>query len=236
MAAMAQLRGEPWSERLIYVAVQPEPSIFDDRVRKPGNAFLSQHPKPTKAEWRSHDYWSRVSEELRTAYDRICAYTCHWIPPAEGWNTCDHFDPKDTSPQSAYEWSNYRLACGRLNGRKGTRKIVDPFKIEDGWFQIQFPSLQVVTGPNAGAMRQDIQDTIDDLGLSEGPAIQSRESWLKEFCRQAKDGTQRNALAALKTRAPFLASELERQRLVRELKIMSVMQYEDKDIYPVELL
>ena len=35
--------------------------------------------------------------------------------------------------------SNYRLVCGTLNSRKGTFEVLDPFMIEDGWFEIDFP-------------------------------------------------------------------------------------------------
>src|SRR4051812_40118001 len=100
--------------------MQPEPANFQLSVRKPGRVFLSQQPQPTVAQWKSHSYWRRVLEDLHTAYNGICAYSCHWIPYDTGSDTVEHFTPKGLFSEGAYEWNNFRLVCGTLNGRKGT--------------------------------------------------------------------------------------------------------------------
>ena len=66
------------------------------------------------------------------------------MAPDTGWKTVEHFKPKDLHPGLAYDWDNYRLVCGLLNSRKRVNEtILDPFEIEDGWFLLHFPSLQV---------------------------------------------------------------------------------------------
>jgi hypothetical protein len=53
---------------------------------------------------------------------------------------------KHNYPELAYEWSNYRHAIGRVNGCKGNLDdlVLDPFEVEDDWFAIQIPDLQLV--------------------------------------------------------------------------------------------
>jgi hypothetical protein len=109
---------------MIRVQLQPEPPEFDQAVRQPGMAYLKRHPNPTSNQWKSHSYWRKIIPQLRKSYREICAYCCHWIPPDTGSNTVEHFHPKDKYPKQAYEWDNYRLISGTLNGRKGTREDV----------------------------------------------------------------------------------------------------------------
>src|ERR1700710_1295079 len=97
------------------VGPQPEPGIFDNRVRVPGINFLATTPSPTKEQWSTRDYWTRVSGEMHEAYHGICMYSCHWIPHDTGSKTIEHFKPKSTYPSDAYEWTNYRVVCGTLN-------------------------------------------------------------------------------------------------------------------------
>src|SRR5207245_9727793 len=96
-----------------------EPPHFDEQVRRKGRRFLNVNPHPTSRQWRSHRYWQHVGSDLHDLYGGICAYSCHWIPFDTGADTVEHFRPKDTYPVDAYEWSNYRLVCATLNGRKG---------------------------------------------------------------------------------------------------------------------
>src|ERR1700689_4415537 len=130
---------------MIRVNQAPEPGNFDDRVRQRGLRYLGNPARrPTVKQWSSHSYWREVGNELHNAYAGICAYSCHWIPYDTGADTVEHFRPKDTYPTEAYEWSNYRLVCATLNGRKGTfEDVLDPFVIQNGWFVIDFPSMLI---------------------------------------------------------------------------------------------
>jgi hypothetical protein len=205
---------------MIHVQIQPEPPEFDKLVRQPGVAYLKLHPKPPSKQWKSHSYWRKIVPQLRKSYQEICAYCCHWIPPDTGSNTVEHFLPKDKYPKQAYEWNNYRLVSGTLNGRKGIREdVLDPFQIENGWFIIDFPSLLVK--PAQGllpSIAQSVQITIDILGLNnEGTCLQGREAYIRAYCLGEID------FPHLKKKAPFIAFELQRQGLVQSIK--SIMCY-----------
>ena len=123
---MAVFRRETLNRRMIYVERQPEPEEFDECVRQPGQEYLKSNPNPTSREFSSHSYWRKISVELHSVYGGICAYTCHWISRDTGWRTVEHFMPKKAHPHLAYEWDNFRLVCGRLNGRKGDHQDVIP--------------------------------------------------------------------------------------------------------------
>jgi hypothetical protein len=132
-----------------------------------------------------HRYWREVLDLLHQAYNGICAYSCHWIPYDTGNDTVEHFIPKKRHPRYAYEWSNYRLVCGTLNGRKGEhRDVLDPFLIKNGDFILKFPSLMVDPSPNLSTTNQNkILLTIERLGLNdEGTCLKSRVKWVSDYC------------------------------------------------------
>lgn len=202
---------------MIHVNEQPEPDRFDADVRQPGHAFLATTRTPTKEQWKSHSYWRRVKEELYTAYDHICSYSCHWIPADTGFRTCEHFVAKEPHPELAYEWSNYRLVCGTLNGRKGNREnVLDPFRVQDGWFVIRFPSLIVCPDHNLPSeLVQRVLATIQALQLNdEGTCLKARSDWLREYCSLWRRTSADVAMRFLQKRAPFLSRELQRHQLV----------------------
>lgn len=177
------------------------------------------NPNPTAKQWRSRNYWIRVKGELYQAYDQICAYSCHWIPADTGATSFEHFHPKEKYPNQAYEWSNYRLVCGTLNGRKGTKEILDPFEIEDYWFEMEFPSLLVRPSQTLNKNEwESVSETIGILGLNdEATCWQSRFVYVREFCEQHV------SFSFLKRKAPFIAREIERQQLVDNIgKVMNI--------------
>ncbi len=165
---------------MIPVKPQPEPSIFDQKVRIPGNKFLKKLaqlqrtsiPRPTAKQWAYHDEWTRVRPHMRNAYKGRCAYIAHWIPDSSNPNV-DHFIPKSVEPWRAYEWSNYRLACPLVNAhKKDYQDILDPFTIQNDWFFLKFPSLMLEPNPNLPKQIQEqIQTTIDRLKLNEDEAF-----------------------------------------------------------------
>ncbi len=205
---------------MIHVKEQPEPECFDELVRIPGKEFLKKVLHPTKEQWKSHAYWGKVKDRLYNSYDQICSYSCHWIPADTGFRTCEHFIAKESQPELAYEWSNYRLVCGTLNGRKGNRaNVLDPFHVEDGWFIIDFPSLIVQAESTlADDLRQRVKDTIRALKLNdEGTCLKARFAWLEQYCVLWRQTSSDVALPNLQRYAPFLARELLRQNLVETI-------------------
>jgi hypothetical protein len=198
---------------VIPVQLQPEPPHFFKKVQEPGQRFLKRTPNPKK--WKNHDYWREILDDLDIAYKSICAYSCHWIPKDTGFKTVEHFKDKNTYPQEAYKWNNYRLVCGTLNGRKGTSEdVLDPFLIEEGWFALDFPSLLVQPGENvSSSIKKQVQATIQRLGLNdEGTCLQARMSWLRDYIQVPFP------FSYLEKRAPFLAGELKRQDLIEKIR------------------
>ncbi len=60
----------------------------------------------------------------------------------------DHFVPWDDvrgtrKAHLAYQWSNIRYADGWINRSKGADRFPDPFVVQDDWFELQLPSLEL---------------------------------------------------------------------------------------------
>jgi hypothetical protein len=194
---------------MIKVVPRDEPAHFNEQVRQPGKRFLAVKPHPTQKEWKRYAYWLRILDDLYNLYNGICAYCCEYIPPVTGGRSVEHFLPKDQNPPDAYEWENYRLVSLTMNGRKGIRNVLDPFQVQNGWFTIDFPSLQVKPGRNLPAdLTQSIWETIEVLKLNSESCVESRVRWVRDFCRREITAVY------LGEKAPFIFAELQRQSLV----------------------
>lgn len=207
---------------MIPVAPQPEPPLFDQKVRVPGYKFLKKFANLTltSKQWFGHEYWKNIRYELHIAYNGICAYSANWIPRGESSPTIDHFIPKSVRPDLAYEWSNYRLACPLVNTRKRDyQDVIDPFMLSYNWFFLDFPSLLIKPNPELSDQdKQRVWSTIKRLKLNEDETfIHSRNHWLEAYCREY------TPFSYLKKHAPFIAYELERQGLVEGIK--AIMDY-----------
>jgi len=111
-----------------------------------------------------HAYWSEIKFDLYDAYRRylqLClSLDTRRTPGRSRWN---HYKPKSKYPGKAYEWNNYRLMCGTLNGRKKDfEDVLDPFRVTNGMFVIEFPSWFVKPSANLGAGRaKQVRATIE---------------------------------------------------------------------------
>ncbi|BCL81434.1 hypothetical protein ccbrp13_38990 [Ktedonobacteria bacterium brp13] len=189
------------------VTLKPEPHDFYEKVQKMGEELLAANPNVKGSQLQP--YWRKIKFDLYDAYSGICAYTCHWITRDTGSITVDHFKPKDKYPQDAYQWANYRLACGTLNGRKGINKeVLDPFTLQEGWFALHFPSLQLTHNKELDqSIIVSIKQTIKILKLNDDTCIGGRRDWLEPYL-QGEYGIDH-----LCKKAPFLTYELKRQGL-----------------------
>lgn len=195
---------------MIPVKAQPEPGNFTERVRTPGQRFLSEVSNPTYLQWRGKEYWQRALPDMRKAYQSICAYSAFWIPHNTGNHSIDHFIPKSQDPELAYEWDNYRYVSARFNSRKGTHTITDPFKLLPGWFIISFKSFLIKPNPQLSIKQKKIlEDTIGHLKLNaDDELVEERQAWYQAY--QKKE----ISFEHLKKMAPFIAFEIERQGLI----------------------
>lgn len=216
---------------MIHVALADEPDDFDAKVRQPGLSAIGElvgeqptlrRPGPRRAQVASRreeipaskfpDFWTRAVNDLMTAYHRICAYVACYIEPVTGMPTVDHMIPKSQGWDQVYEWSNFRLACSRMNSRKNDAPdVLDPFEVETGWFELEVVSFQLK--PSAGVdapTRRRITDTITRLGLNDQECRDLREEYVTSYWGGAIP------LNSLTRRAPFIAMELRRQGRLRE--------------------
>ena len=143
-----------------------------------------------------------------TRYHEICAYSCFRIHRVTGARSADHFAAKSRHYRRAYEWSNYRLCCSRLNARKNVvSEILDPFKIEAGWFQLELVGFQVYPDRSRPrTLQARIQHTIDRLGLNGFDFRRDRTEDAEQYW------SKNVSLTVLKQESPFVAAELKRQR------------------------
>ncbi|WP_428265645.1 hypothetical protein [Haliangium sp.] len=121
--------------------------------------------------------------------------------------------PKSSASEKAYEWSNYRLACSRMNSRKGTfDDVLDPFLVEDGWFSLNLVSFEVKPSANLDpALSNEVQVTIDRLGLNERDCRTARERDYEVHWQMHRDAT------CLRRLSPFVAREAERHGLLSDM-------------------
>ncbi len=158
---------------MIRFARVPEPTRFDERVRLPGRVWLEAHETG-----RPRDFWTEVRPDLERAFRGLCAYSGMWLSSP---GTVDHFVSCDEDRRLAYEWSNYRYCSGWMNSVKSRLRstdLLDPFEVEDDWFEILLPSLQLVVTERcpvelrtrAGAMlvRLRLRDDEDVLRFRRG--------------------------------------------------------------------
>ncbi|MEP0800111.1 hypothetical protein [Funiculus sociatus] len=203
---------------MIPVRQQPEPTDFESRVRAKGVAFLQKASRPQA--WENREYWRDSLKDLYRAYDEVCAYSAQWIPRIEGSPTVDHFIPKSVRPELAYEWSNFRLSCLKMNARKRDfQDVLDPFQIQPDWFILDFPSLIIKANPELEeSIKSQVKSTIKRLKLNDDDdCVKHRQDWLMCYCKK------QFPFDFLKKTAPFIAYELERQKLIEVISsIMSV--------------
>lgn len=204
---------------MIRIFPQPEPEIFDDKVRKPGKAWLDkqdfydpQNPKAKKRvpkKTKFPTYWLNISKEIYDAYRGICAYLGIYFEQATGASSVDHFLPKTLYPGLTYEWDNYRLSCLGINRKKGQREeIMDPFLVPDHAFHINFSSGRMFPNPAATRTEQQlVQHTIDELNLN---SANIREMRCKHIDLYANKKVSANYM---QTHSPYVWAEIKRQHL-----------------------
>ncbi|MCK6523480.1 hypothetical protein L6R49_18870 [Myxococcota bacterium] len=213
-----------------------EPAGFDADVRGPGNRaideLLGQIPpvrrrgRPRKNEGKYNaetdipagelkDYWTRALPALRSAYNDTCAYLGLRIDESTGTATVDHFIHKAHDRRKAYEWSNFRLAALSVNTVKGQKSVLDPFRINEGWFALDLSSYEIVPGLQpSDPLWARVDQTIRDLQLNDATFIATRRRLCLRymgFSMEDEAETTPWPLSDLQFFSPFLASELRRQ-------------------------
>ena len=158
----------------------PEPQGFDEKVRQKGRAWLESNPAPK----RPKPFWTEVAAELRAAFRNLCAYSA--IETFNG--VVDHYRSCKNARLQAYEWSNYRYCLDQINKYKSTHdeRILDPFEVQDEWFEVLIPSMQLVlTDRIPEDQRERAEFTLKQLRLRGGRddewIVQLRRSWYQRY-------------------------------------------------------
>jgi hypothetical protein len=215
---------------MIRVTPAPEPRSFDENVRRPGLdavcELIGEPPSRTRPGRKRNivaksredipadefpAFWTKAIEDLLQSYSRICAYSAFYIEPVTGAPSVDHMVAKSKAWHRVYEWDNYRLACTWMNACKGVvPDVLDPFEIQDGWFQLELVTFCIKPDPNlAEDARTRVVDTIEALKLDERECRNRRESDAQGYW----EGYY--SFEHLESRSPFVAKELRRQNRLR---------------------
>lgn len=199
---------------MIHVQAQLEPSTFDVEVRQKGLAWLRKKgialDQPLPANTTIEPYWRHCLDDMHTTYDGCCAYLAIFFERVTGGGSVDHFVAKSQRADLAYEWSNYRLACSRMNSRKRDYDdVLDPFQVKTGWFHLELVSGRIFPNPNLPTKRKAaVQATIDRLGLDDPGNREMRARHYQEYCQALYTAE------FLERRSPFVWAEASRQGLL----------------------
>jgi hypothetical protein len=211
---------------MIPVIPQPEPVDFDIKVRQKGISFLAGHPNATaESIQRGHNYWTAVADDLYRIYNGYCAYSAYYVPSLQ----VDHYVPvkklvEDGERYRAYEWENFRPASDRINNFKlHFTDVIDPFIIKHGWFAINFKTvnLEIRKGKDVPEeFKGMVNSTIRRLKFNDKFSfVNYRCRMLGSYCENCNKypGTMGSNFDCLKSIAPFIAYELERQELKEQI-------------------
>jgi hypothetical protein len=188
---------------MIRVKPAREPDRFEASCRQAGNRWLAANPGAP----RPKPFWREFTGDLAGAFDERCGYAAILIQSG----TVDHFRSWKRDPELAYEWSNYRYADGRVNSKKQTADgaVLDPFEVQDDWFEIILPSLQLrMTDRVPARLRARAAYTLSRLGLDHDERIVAyRAQW---YCMYHCAGLTLEGLARA---APLIARAIRRDRI-----------------------
>ena len=199
---------------MIPVKPKPEPLSFDAKVRQKGLRWIQESgldsTQPVPVGLTVKPLWQMCLPELLEAYGRICAYVCIYIEDVTGFATVEHFAPKSRRLDLAYEWSNYRLVCGAMNGSKSNfEDVLDPFTLKKGTFQLNLISGAILVNTKlTAASKTRALETVSRLKLDSPKCRRLRLRYFNKYIQR-----QINA-DFLQEQAPFVYSEMKRQKLL----------------------
>jgi len=146
---------------------------------------------------------------LADGFNELCGYGAMYEPSG----TVDHFISIKEARCFAYEWENYRFASQWLNSSKQTRRpnqpaVLDPYEVQDGWFEISLPDLQLMVSDQIPPeFRARAEYTLERLHLRNDERIlRQRRHWMAEYERSGDIGI-------LDRNAPLLARAVRKRAL-----------------------
>lgn len=155
-----------------------EPPAFEVECRQNGIAWLNNQQVVPK---RPKDFWSPFRPDLRRGFGKRCGYYAMYVHDG----TVDHFVPWDGckafEPRLAYEWTNFRFIDGGLNSRKKAAALLDPFDVQDDWFEVELPSLALNAVKVPAEFEAKAALTLEALELDQGlRVLELRWEWYEQ--------------------------------------------------------
>jgi hypothetical protein len=199
---------------VIPVKSKPEPLGFDAKVRQKGLRWIQESgldsSQPVPVGMKVKPLWQVCLPELLEAYGRICVYVCIYIEEVTGSATVEHFVPKSRRLDLAYEWSNYRLVCGAMNGSKSNfEDVLDPFTLKKGTFQLNLVNGAILVNTKlATPSKTKALETVSRLKLDSPKCRRLRLRYFTKYIQRQIDA------AFLREQAPFVYLEMKRQNLL----------------------
>ena len=119
------------------------PRGWQTYVLKAGRAWLKQ-PGNRNAK-RPKDLWSPYRDHLAAEFSQLCGYTAMWTPVG----TVDHYVPwvevrGTRQAHQAYQWENMRYSAEWFNRERKAKSVPDPYTVQNDWFRLLLPSLELV--------------------------------------------------------------------------------------------
>jgi hypothetical protein len=192
---------------MIKVQLKREPEGFDEHVRQKGLRWLKeregQENPSLPSYWR---LWTPCIEALEEAFASRCAYSAHLIPSGQvdhykSWLRCR----EDGQRHLAYEWKNFRWCLSNFNGYKGAKDVLDPFEVEDDWFEINLFSLNLsLTERVPPNVRPRAEQTLKNLRLVDGRIVRRMRRRALDLYRE---GT---SMEIITNESPIVARALRR--------------------------
>jgi hypothetical protein len=182
----------------------PKPAGFE-AVEAKGAAW-QRAPVEERAK-RRPSLWLDFTEHLATGFGNLCGYSAMYTPNGQ----IDHFVSEREDPSKLYDWHNYRYADGWVNASKKalpSAGLLDPFDVEDDWFEIILPSLQLVLTAAVPADKvAQAQTMLTRLHLGHDERVmKQRREWYRLYQEAGLP------LAELAKKAPLIARAIIKQR------------------------
>ncbi len=187
----------------------PRPRGWQTHVLKAGVKWLKVPANQTKGSPRK--YWLKYADKLAAGFHELCGYTVMWTPNGDA----DHFTPwahlKVTKQlRMAYEWSNFRYADHWFNISRKTTPIPDPFEVDDNWFDLLLPSLELVATSSVPLSEvTKVTAALRWLGKSRG-VLKKRRGFWKGYRTLDANGNPGISFTQLEEWAPLIARALRK--------------------------
>jgi hypothetical protein len=119
----------------------------------------------------------------------------------------EHFAPKSKRLDLAFEWTNYRFVCAKINSRKRDfEDVLDPFVLQAKTFELNLINGGIAPGHHLNVVQmKKARATIERLDLDDTECREMRLEYIDEY---AKKNISEDYL---KRKAPFVWFEVQRQ-------------------------